>query len=89
MDYESMGAGAGTGIISAFLMALGFKSRLDRLEKSVVYRDTCDKCETNRTNQISAMQELHREMREEQRAISSKLDAVLVNLSRRRGDEKA
>ena len=89
MDYESMGAGAGTGIISAFLMALGFKSRLDRLEKNVVYRDTCDKCETNRANQVLSLQELHREMREEQRTMNSKLDAILVNLSRRRGDEKA
>lgn len=89
MDLETAGAGAGSGILFTILAAFGFKARLDRLEKVVVYRDTCDKCEVNRANQVLALQELHREMREEQRSMNSKLDAILVNLSRRRGDDKA
>lgn len=86
MDLETAGAGAGSGILFTILAAFGFKQRLDRLEKTVVYRDTCDKCETNRANQVIALQELHKEMREEQRAMNGKLDTILIHLSRRRED---
>jgi len=41
MNFDDTGIGAGIGgFIAAILMALGFKSRLDKLEKNVVYKDT-------------------------------------------------
>jgi len=43
MEWGDTGTGAGIGgILTAIAMALGFKSRLNKLEKSVMYRDTCD-----------------------------------------------
>lgn len=41
MNFDDTGIGAGIGsFITALAMALGFKSRLDKLEKNVVYKDT-------------------------------------------------
>ena len=47
MDIENIGYSAGSGVIGAILIALGFKSRMDRqdkdvnnLKKTVVYKDT-------------------------------------------------
>jgi len=41
MNFDDTGIGAGIGgFIAAILMALGVKSRLDKLEKNVVYKDT-------------------------------------------------
>ncbi len=43
MDLSDTGTGAGIGgMITAIAMALGFKSRLNKLEKSVMYQDTCN-----------------------------------------------
>lgn len=79
MDIESAGAGVGGGIISAILVALGIKSRIDRLEEKVVFKDACEKCGTGNSHQFRALQE-------SQLRIEGKIDTVLVNLSRRRED---
>ncbi len=43
MELGDTGTGAGIGgLLTAIAMALGFKSRLNKLEKSVMYKDTCD-----------------------------------------------
>ncbi len=49
MDIDNLGYGAGGGIISAILVALGLKSRMDKqdekirdIQKTVMYKDTCD-----------------------------------------------
>jgi len=49
LDFDNLGYGAGGGIISAILVALGFKSRMDKLDrdmtvfkKTVRYTDTCE-----------------------------------------------
>jgi len=48
MEINDLGYGAGGGIISAILVALGFKTRMDKqddrvnkLENTVMYKDTC------------------------------------------------
>ena len=42
MEWGDTGTGAGIGgILTAIAMALGFKSRLNKLEKDVMYKDTC------------------------------------------------
>lgn len=48
MDWDNIGMGAGGGLLSAILIALGFKSRMDKqdnrmdkLENTVMYKDTC------------------------------------------------
>ena len=43
MNLETIGAGAGSGIIGVVLAFLGFKSRLDNIDRkltNVVYKDT-------------------------------------------------
>ena len=79
MDIESAGAGMGGGIVSAILLALGIKSRIDKLEKNVVYKDACLNCGKGNDNQFRAL-------RDGQSRIENKIDTVLVNLSRRRED---
>ncbi len=51
MDLENLGAGAGSGLIGAALAFLGFKQRIDSLEKcindmskAVVYKDAHGEC---------------------------------------------
>lgn len=80
MSWENAGYGAGGGIVTAILVAIGFKARLDNLEKRVVYKDSCEKCSLNTDNQIKAVHE-------SQLRVEGKLDKLLINLSRRRGDQ--
>ena len=43
MDIETIGAGAGSGLVGAILAFFGFKSRLDNIDKklkNVIYKDT-------------------------------------------------
>ena len=48
MDVESIGSGAGGGLFIAILSWMGFKQRIDRIDKDIkdlrdktVWRDTC------------------------------------------------
>jgi hypothetical protein len=81
VDLESAGAGMGTGLISAILVAFGLKQRIDRLEESVVFKDSCEKCEKSNIHQFVALHD-------GQSRIEGKIDTLLINLSRRREDER-
>ena len=81
MDIESAGAGMGGGILSAILIALGIKSRIDKLEANVVYKDACVNCGKGNSHQFRALHD-------GQVRIENKIDTVLVNLSRRREDNQ-
>ena len=44
MEWGDTGTGAGVGgFITAVAMALGFKSRLNKLERDAMYKDACDR----------------------------------------------
>ncbi len=47
MNIENVGYGGGGSLLGALLAYVGFKQRLDKLEKSVVYTDTCKVCSDN------------------------------------------
>ena len=69
MDIGDVGYGAGGGLISAVLVALGFKSRMDkqdermnkqdaRMDKqdnTVMYKDTCDAVQKGMSVQLDTL----------------------------------
>jgi len=81
MDLENIGYSAGSGVIGAILIALGFKSRMDRqdkdvnsLKKSVLYKDTFEQFEKRFDASVKQIDSIDR-----------KLDMLLA---RRREDRK-
>ena len=42
MDIESLGGGAGTGIIGAILVAFGFSRRVSKIEEGKQGKSVCD-----------------------------------------------
>lgn len=90
MDIESVGAGVGTGLIGSTLVALGFKSRLEKLENNVVYKDTCQKCSLNNDNQIRSIHEsqqrMEKKLDESQQRMEKKLDAFMEKCALGRSD---
>lgn len=51
IDPETIGTGAGGGLLGTFLAWLGFRDKINKqdekiskLSESVVYKDTCNKC---------------------------------------------
>lgn len=84
------GAGSGgiAGLFISVMTILGFKSRMDRLEEKVVYKDTCSACKQDSTNQFNAVQASQDRMHEHQMQMDRKLDVIIENLTRRRGDTK-
>lgn len=61
MDFEGMGAGAGAGILATVLTAMGFKSRLDKidkvLEEKIVYKDVCSICQKSSETHFNSLNE--------------------------------
>ena len=52
-DLESIGGGAGSGILGAILVAFGFSRRVSRLEENKQDKPVCEE----RWNQILSMKE--------------------------------
>lgn len=77
MNIDDVGYGAGggfiSGIVATIATALGFKNRMDKLEKSVMYKDVFDQFEKRFD---TAMEKIDR--------IDNKIDTLLV----RRRDDK-
>lgn len=82
----SAGTGGISGLIISIITILGFKSRLDKLEDRVVYRDTCQACKQDNTNQFLAVRDSQNRSHEHQMQMDKKLDVIIENLTRRRGD---
>lgn len=57
MDINDAGYGIGGGAISAILVALGFKSRIDKLEKAVMYKDVFEQFEKRFDDAMKKMDE--------------------------------
>jgi hypothetical protein len=69
MDAGNMGYGAGGGVLTAVLTWMGFKQRLDRLDrdiddlkndgadlkKVVVFKDTCGVCHTSTVRAVDKL----------------------------------
>lgn len=55
-DAESVGGGAGAGLIVGILTALGLKGRVEALEKNVLYKDTCKACSDGRGKELALLE---------------------------------
>jgi len=80
------GVGIGSGLIGAVLTALGFKSRLDKVEqayedikKHVVYKDVCEQCQKNQNNLILSVKEDITEIKGGMNKMDGKLDTLLLS----------
>ena len=69
---QTGGAGAGGAIFGAIMTFFGFKRRIEKLEDSVVYSDTCEA----RIKRIEDKMETHTEAL---KYLSGKIDKVLSN----------
>jgi hypothetical protein len=79
------GVGIGSGIFGAILTALGFKSRLDKVEKeydefkkNVVYKDVCEQCQKNQNNLVLSLKEDIVEVKGGMTRMDGKLDTLLL-----------
>lgn len=77
MNIDDVGYGAGggfiSGVIATIATALGFKSRMDKLEKSVMYKDVFEQFEKRFDTAMETIKK-----------VDEKLDTLL---SRRRADK--
>jgi len=59
MDLETIGAGAGSGILGIILGYFGISKRVDKLEKDMdkkVSKDVCDRCKEDQDNRLDRME---------------------------------
>jgi len=59
MDLESLGAGAGSGIVGIILGYFGISKRVDKLEAELdkkVAKDTCERCKEDQDNRRDRME---------------------------------
>jgi len=69
MDIESLGGGAGTGLIGAFLGYLGFSRRLNKLEDCKQDKSVCNVAHENIRNTFD-------DIKEDTRKIFDKIDDI-------------
>jgi hypothetical protein len=93
------GVGIGSGLFGAILAALGFKSRMDKMEQSheelkkhVVFKDVCEKCQENQNNlikslkdSVSKVESSVNEVKSDVKGLDSKLDQLLLQNATKRG----
>lgn len=77
---EGAGGGGIVGLIIGALTVLGVKSRIDKLEEKVVYKDTCSACKLDSTNQFRAIHETLKDTKQRQESMDDKLDQILMRL---------
>ncbi len=74
MDFEGIGAGAATGILATVLTAMGFKSRIDKIDAiladKIVYKDVCNICQKSSETHFQSLNE--------------KMDILIAQTNRRR-----
>ncbi len=76
MDFETIGAGAGSGVVGVILAFFGFKSRLDNMEKKVcgkVDKGVCVAIEKSVDDKFDAQMDLLRETRTDVKSILERL----------------
>jgi hypothetical protein len=93
MSIENLGYGGGGSIVGALLAWLGFKQRLDRMEKEhdelrkgVVYADTCKMCDRSSHENFGRIDKKFEQIDGRFDYMDTKLDTILGRLSARKTD---
>ncbi|HEX8949623.1 MAG TPA: hypothetical protein VF790_11710 [Dissulfurispiraceae bacterium] len=84
MDLQNAGYGTGGGIFGALLAFLGFRERIVKLEKNVVYGDTCKVCKEDGDKIHTQLQEDIRAIRSGQEQTNKTLHELVGELKGRR-----
>lgn len=79
---EGAGGGGIASIIVGILTVLGVKSRIEKLEERVVYKDTCNACKNDSNNQFKAIHDTLSDTKRRQESMDEKLDKILMRLAK-------
>ncbi len=84
MDLETLGTGAGSGLIGAVLGVFGINRRVNKIEEQKQDKVLCETIHKGISEKFIIMVDIQKDIREDQKAIRERIDSINDHLRNNR-----